>query len=104
MIETESKATAHCIAEALAGFEAELRSNGERWAVSVDQEECEIGLLFDVLDDCLRGNGIHSVRVTLGKRKYLMVPSLQGSSESAGLSRARSFAGSLRSHKKARSR
>jgi hypothetical protein len=83
-IETDSKATAQCIAEALAQFETELRSNGERWAVRVDQEECEIALLFDALDDCLRANGIHSVRVTLGKRKYLMVPSLQDSNEPAG--------------------
>jgi hypothetical protein len=75
VIETASRATAECIAEALEEFGSEFGKSGERWAVKVVRDDFEIAPLFVALEDCLNAYGIHSVQVNFGERKYLMVPS-----------------------------
>ena len=75
VIETASRATAECIAEALEEFGTEVRKTRDRWTVTVVHEDFEVGPLFVALEDCLTAYGIHSVQVNFGKRRYLMVPS-----------------------------
>jgi hypothetical protein len=75
VIETASRASAECIAEALAEFGSELGKCGERWTVKVVRDDFEIAPLFAALEDCLTAYGIHSVQVNFGERRYLMAPS-----------------------------
>ena len=74
MIETGSKATAECIADALEQFGAQLGKSRDRWTVKVAEDDFEVAPLFAALEDCLTAYGIDSVQVNFGKLKYLMVP------------------------------
>jgi hypothetical protein len=71
-IELGSKAMAECVAEALADFGGELEEASGTWTVIVPQDDLAFDPFFDALEECLRGNGIHSVRLSVGDQKYVM--------------------------------
>jgi hypothetical protein len=71
VIELGSKDKAGCVAEALEAFGSELVNRGGRWRVIV-QDDFEPTALLVALEDCLRDNGIPSVKVSLGNRRYVM--------------------------------
>jgi hypothetical protein len=71
-IELGSSADADCVAEALAGFAGKLAENHGRWTVTTWQEDGEIVPVLDALHQCLDDNDIHSVRISVDGRKYVM--------------------------------
>jgi hypothetical protein len=71
LIEVGSKDEAECVAAALENFGSELENPGRRWRVIV-QDDVELAPLIPPLEDCLRDNGIPSVKVTVGSRRYVM--------------------------------
>jgi hypothetical protein len=71
-IELGSAADAECVAEALAGFGSKLAEEHGRWTVTTSQEDEEIVAVLNALHECLDDSDIHSVRVTVDGRKYVM--------------------------------
>jgi hypothetical protein len=70
-IEVGSKDEAECVAKALETFGSELVNHGGRWRVII-QDDFEPTALLAALEDCLRNNGIPSVKVSLENRRYVM--------------------------------
>jgi len=71
-IELGSSADAECVAEALASFGSKLRENHGHWTVTTWQDDDEIVPVLDALHQCLDDRDIHSVRISVDGRKYVM--------------------------------
>jgi hypothetical protein len=72
VIELGAQADAECVAHALDDFDSELTENGGRWTVTASYDAAALGPVLDALQECLADNGIHSVRVSVDDRKYVM--------------------------------
>jgi hypothetical protein len=71
-IELGSSADAECVAEALASFGSKLAENHGHWTVTTRQDDDEIVPVLDALHQCLDDSDIHSVRISVDGRKYVM--------------------------------
>jgi hypothetical protein len=72
-IELGSSADAECVAEALASFGSKLAENHGHWTVTTcHQDDDEIVPVLDALHQCLDDSDIHSVRISVDGRKYVM--------------------------------
>ena len=71
-IELGSSADTECVAEALVSFDSNLRENHSHWAVTNWPEDDEIVPVLDALHQCLDDRDIHSVRISVDGRKYVM--------------------------------
>jgi hypothetical protein len=71
-IELGSSADAECVAEALASFGSKLAENHGLWIVTSWHNRDEIVPFLDALHQCLDESDIHSVRISVDGRRYVM--------------------------------